>query len=78
MFSSMESFGWQKPNRGGAKKTNRKHGLHKIGGTLLKCMLYVDFDDLRLFFQTCFFWRGWGGGGGVGLMFGMFEEGMKI
>ena len=61
MFSSMESFGWQNPNRGRAKKT-RKHGLQKTGGTLLKCMLYVDFDDLHLFFQTCFFLErvGWG------------------
>lgn len=43
-------------------KKKRKHGLLKTGGTLLKCMLYVDFDDLHLFFQTCFFSKRVGGG----------------
>lgn len=46
-------------------KKETKHGLLKTGGTLLKCMLYVDFDYLHLFFQTCFFFERVGRWGGV-------------
>ena len=49
-----------------SKKETKTRTTKNWGNIVAYCMLYVDFDDLYLFFfKRAFFWRGWGGWGGV-------------